>query len=97
MVHDRGVDLVETGSLGVDERTEALISYRLGDMHAPALPEREALRNVMSEFTGAIIEGRAPLTDARAGVRVLALLEAATRSAANDGAKVAVSTTGGAE
>jgi predicted dehydrogenase len=97
MIHDRGVDLVKADSLGPDERRQALISYRLGDMHAPALPEREALRNVMCEFASAISEGRQPLTDGMFGVRVLALLEAATQSAANDGAKVAVSTTWGME
>jgi predicted dehydrogenase len=97
MIHDRGIDLVEANSLALDERRQALISYRLGDMHAPALPEREALRNVMSEFAGAIIEGRRPLTDGRFGTRVLALLEAATRSAASDGARIALSANGGAE
>jgi len=97
MIHDRGVDVVGAEALGPDERRQALISYRLGDMYAPALPEREALRNVMSEFASAISEGRAPLTDAMFGVRVLALLEAATRSADNDGAKIAVTTTWGVE
>lgn len=94
MIHDRGVDRVDAGSIEPDERRRALISYRLGDMHAPALPEREALRNVMAEFAGAIAEGRQPLTDARFGVRVLALLEAASRSAQHDGAKVAITTWG---
>jgi predicted dehydrogenase len=91
MIHDRGVDLVPAESLGPDERRQALISYRLGDMYAPALPEREALRSVMSEFASAISEGRAPLTDAMSGVRVLTLLEAASQSAMNNGARVAVS------
>jgi predicted dehydrogenase len=97
MIHDRGIDLVKADEMGADERQQALISYRLGDMHAPALPEREALRNVMSEFASAISEGRQPLTDAMAGVRVLALLEAASRSADNDGAKIDVSDIWGAE
>jgi predicted dehydrogenase len=88
MIHDRGIDLVEAEALGPDERRQALISYRLGDMHAPALPEREALRNVMAEFAGAITEERQPLTDALFGLRVLALLEAASESARNDGAKI---------
>ena len=50
MIHDRGVDRLPADSLGADERRQALISYRIGDMHAPALPEREALLNVMAEF-----------------------------------------------
>jgi predicted dehydrogenase len=88
MIHDRGIDLVEAEALGPDERRQALISYRLGDMHAPALPEREALRNVMAEFASAITEERQPLTDALFGLRVLTLLEAASESARNDGAKI---------
>ena len=94
MIHDRGVDLVTAASLEPDERRQALISYRLGDMYAPALPEREALRNVMTEFASAINENRQPLTDAMFGLRVLALLEAASFSAENDGTKVAVTTRG---
>jgi predicted dehydrogenase len=93
MIHDRGVDLIGSG-MELEERRETLISYRLGDMHAPAIPEREALRNVMSEFAGAIIEKRQPLTDAAFGVRVLELLEAASLSAERNGAKIAVSNRG---
>jgi predicted dehydrogenase len=94
MIHDRGVDFVEAASMAPDERRQALISYRLGDMRAPALPEREALRNVMAEFAAAIAEERQPLTDANFGVRVLALLEAASRSAERDGEKIAVNNYG---
>jgi predicted dehydrogenase len=90
MIHDRGVDRAPTDSLRDDERRQALISYRIGDMHAPALPEREALRNVMAEFAEAIATKRQPLTGVRSGLRVLTLLEAASKSAAQGGAKVAV-------
>lgn len=91
MVHDRGVDRVPANSLEPDERRQALISYRIGDMHAPALPEKEALLNVMAEFAGAIAARRPPLTDITAGLRVLTLLEAASRSAENGGVKIEVS------
>jgi predicted dehydrogenase len=94
MIHDRGVDLVDANSVGPDERRQALISYRVGDMHAPALPEREALLNVMAEFAGAIAENRQPLTDARFGIRVLQLLEAASVSAENGGTKIVINTQG---
>jgi len=56
------------------------VSYRSGDMVAPALPEREALRSVMTEFAASIREHRAPLTDGRSGLRVLSILEAASVS-----------------
>ena len=52
MIHDRGVDRCPPIRWRDDERRQALISYRIGDIHVPALPEREALRNVMAEFAG---------------------------------------------
>ena len=87
-VHDRGIDRLHAGDLPEDERRQALISYRTGDTLVPALPEREALMSVMAEFSAAISEGRQPLTDSRAGLRVLALLEAASRSADSGGERV---------
>ncbi len=87
-VHDRGVDTMPAGSLTQDVRRQALISYRTGDTLVPALPEREALMSVMAEFGAAISERRPPLTDAGAGLRVLSLLEAASRSAEDHGTRV---------
>jgi predicted dehydrogenase len=91
MVHDRGVDRIPGSSLAPDDRRQALISYRIGDIQVPALPEREALGAVLSEFANAITEHRRPLTDARSGVRILELLEAASRSADNGGTRIPVS------
>jgi predicted dehydrogenase len=90
MIHDRGVDRLESSAVGQDERRQTLISYRTGDISVPALPEREALPVVMAEFASAITEGRPPLTDAGAGLRVLAVLEAASLSVERDGARVPV-------
>jgi len=96
MIHDRGVERQPTdsagsaGSLDTDLRRQALISYRIGDMRVPALPEREALLGVMAEFAAAITTRRAPLTDGRSGLRVLTLLEAASLSAERDGARVPI-------
>jgi predicted dehydrogenase len=87
-VHDRGVDTLPAATLPQDERRQALISYRTGDTLIPALPEREALLSVMAEFSAAIGESRLPLTDAQAGVRVLKLLEAASRSVDSGGARI---------
>ncbi|MGQ0779053.1 MAG: Gfo/Idh/MocA family protein [Pseudonocardiales bacterium] len=84
-VYDRGVDRAEVTEIGAEARAQTIISYRTGDMVAPALPEREALRAVMVEFTASITESRAPLTDGWAGLRVLALLEAASASLARGG------------
>jgi predicted dehydrogenase len=89
-VHDRGVDRLPAGSMEQSERRQALISYRTGDTLVPALPEREALAAVMAEFAAAINEGRPALTDGSAGVRVLRLLEAASRSAESNGARISL-------
>lgn len=94
-VHDRGVDKLEAVGMPQDQRRQALISYRTGDTLVPALPEREALMSVMAEFSMAIREGRSPLTDADAGLRVLTLLEAASMSAERDGARIILSEVGG--
>ena len=90
MIHDRGVDRVPVDTLAPDDRRQALISYRIGDISVPALPEREALLAVMTEFVAAITERRQALTDGRAGIRVLTLLEAASRSAENGGIRIPV-------
>jgi predicted dehydrogenase len=84
-VYDRGVDLA-TQSLNGVERRAATISYRLGDTWSPALSEREALDSMAAEFAASIRERRAPRTDADSGLRVLEVLEAASRSLAEGAA-----------
>jgi predicted dehydrogenase len=86
-VYDRGVDL-GLASMGGAERKAATISYRLGDTWSPALPEREALSAMASEFADSINENRLSRTDGDAGLRVLAVLEAASASLAHAGAPV---------
>jgi predicted dehydrogenase len=81
-VYDRGVDL--------PDRATATVAYRLGDAWAPALQEREALSVVVAELGAAIRERRAPQTDGHAGLRVLDVLESATRSLADGGRTVPV-------
>jgi predicted dehydrogenase len=83
-VYDRGVDLDQQSVDEVDRRSST-ISYRLGDTWSPALPEHEALGLMTAEFATSIREGRHARTDGEAGVRVLSVLEAASRSLANSG------------
>jgi predicted dehydrogenase len=89
-IYDRGVDLMTPENLGEDVARAAHISYRLGDMVAPALAEREALGAVVAEFATAIRERRPAMTDGRAGLRVLDVLESASRSLAAGGQPVAL-------
>jgi predicted dehydrogenase len=79
-IYNRGVDRKTEQEIGADARAQTIVSYRTGDMVAPALPEREALRGVMTEFAASIVEGRRPLTDGWSGVRVLSILESASAS-----------------
>ncbi|MDZ5660566.1 Gfo/Idh/MocA family oxidoreductase [Nocardioides sp. S-58] len=76
-IYDRGVDLART-SVGGSDRTASSVSYRLGDTWSPALPEREALGSMVTEFAAAVREGRPALTDGRSGLRVLEVLEQAS-------------------
>ncbi|MEJ2888010.1 Gfo/Idh/MocA family protein [Actinomycetospora aeridis] len=89
-VYDRGVDRVPQARLPEDARAATIVSYRTGDMVAPALPDTEALRSVMAEFVTSIVTSRPPLTDGRSGLDVLALLEAASASLEADGRFVPV-------
>ena len=91
-VFDRGVDMVPKESLDLDERATSRIAYRTGDMHAPALSDREALATVVEEFAAAIREDRPARTDGRSGLRVLDILEAASQSLAFKGAVVPLRT-----
>ena len=93
-IHDRGVDTLEARDVPQDQRRQALISYRTGDTLIPALPEREALLSVMTEFSSAITEGRPPLTDAEAGLRVLKLLAAASQSVESGGSRISLNGVG---
>jgi predicted dehydrogenase len=82
-LYDKGVTVSEGHGLVQDPVNR--VSYRIGDMIAPALGEREALQAVVEEFRGSILEHRKPLTDGTAGLRVLRMLEAATRSLSSGG------------
>ncbi|TFD91468.1 Gfo/Idh/MocA family protein [Cryobacterium serini] len=93
-VYDRGVDLTQQSVDGID-RAASMVSYRLGDTWSPALSEREALAVMAEEFAASIREQRPARTDGEAGLRVLAVLEAASRSLANEG-KLSLLTENGA-
>jgi predicted dehydrogenase len=88
VMHDRGVDVATPDELGVEDRRTMQVSYRSGDTVAPALPEREALGTMVTELAWSIRTGEPSLTDGRAGLRVLEILEAASKSLADNGALI---------
>ena len=82
-VYDKGVN--------IDNREgvyELLVNYRSGDMWAPQLEQVEALRQELAYFINCIRDGSTPLNDGVAGLRVVKMLEAATRSLRKRGALV---------
>ena len=75
-VYDRGLTLQSSP----ERVAEVLIGYRSGDMWAPKINLTEGLKVEAQHFLECIRERRQPLTDGEAGLRVVTLLEAATRS-----------------
>jgi predicted dehydrogenase len=83
-LYDKGV----TVDQHPEEVYQMLIGYRTGDMWAPHLGATEALRVEADEFVRSIQGGEPPATDGPAGLRVVEILEAATRSMAERGRPV---------
>ncbi len=83
-VYDKGVDL------GADpqSRAEALVDYRVGDMHAPYIEKTEPLERMCRTFHDSIAEGSRPETDGAAGLDVVRVLAAAQQSMRQGGAFV---------
>ncbi len=95
-IYDRGIQ-VESRPLaeaGGDEererRYQTMISYRTGDVHAPWLDRTEALHRECKAFGHAIRSGEPIETDSIAGLRVVLMLEAASRSLQAGGGFVAI-------
>ena len=74
-VYDKGVDITNGQGL-----YDLLVSYRSGDMWAPRVEQTEALKREVEYFVECITKNQAPFNDGPAGLRVVRLLEAATRS-----------------
>jgi predicted dehydrogenase len=85
-VYDRSVDLGANADRELRQRSQ--VSYRIGDMVAPALRDTEALGAVISELVAGIRGTRRPVTDGSAGLRVLQALEASDESLATGGVSI---------
>jgi predicted dehydrogenase len=85
-VYDRGISLTSGNSS--ESVYQMLISYRTGDMWAPNLDMTEALRTELRHFVRVIQHAQRPLTDGASGLRVVRILEAASRSMGERGQPV---------
>ena len=83
-IYNKGIALTN----GPESKYQLLVSYRAGDMWAPQLDTTEALRMEAVHFVQCLEQGKAPLTDGHAGLRVVRILEAASQSLAQGGQPV---------
>ena len=75
-VYDKGVSFTDDPQKIYEMR----VGYRTGDMWAPKLESTEALRVEGDHFVDCIEHNKAPMTDGLFGLRVVELIEAASRS-----------------
>jgi predicted dehydrogenase len=75
-IYDKGIMLNDN----LESRIEKLIGYRTGDMWAPQLDRTEALFVEALHFVNCIKQLEKPITDGHAGLRVVRILEAASKS-----------------
>jgi predicted dehydrogenase len=93
-VYDKGITLNGDASQNGDKRYQLLVGYRAGDMWAPQLEITEALSVELKQFVACVEQRKTPLTDGLAGLRVVRILEAATRSMAERGRVVELESVG---
>jgi predicted dehydrogenase len=82
-IYDKGVTLNSAEGI-----YEAMVAYRRGDMYAPGIDGREALAREVRHFVHCVRHGARPLTDGRAGLRIVEILTAAQESLRNEGRRV---------
>jgi predicted dehydrogenase len=91
-VYDKGVTV--TNHLSEEKINEIRVGYRTGDMIAPRVDVTEALQTELEHFVRCIEGSEYPITDGIAGLRIVQILEAATRSMRNQGRPVRLEAAG---
>lgn len=79
-IYDKGVS-IDTP----EEAYQALIQYRIGDAYIPVLSRYEALNVECRHFLDCIMNKKESITDGKAGLEVVRLLEASDQSLRNGG------------
>lgn len=83
-VYDKGI-IVGQDDAAIYQRH---VGYRTGDMWAPRLDNIEALQIEAEHFIACVNTGQQPLSSGHAGLRVIKILESASKSMANHGQPV---------
>jgi predicted dehydrogenase len=86
-LYDRGIEVAENP----EEVHRLRIGYRTGDIWSPHIEACEPLQAAVAHFAECIVEDKACISDGRVGLRVVQLLEAATRSIRAQGGRIALS------
>jgi predicted dehydrogenase len=87
-IYDKGVEVPPY----YDTFADFQFSYRYGDIYSPRIADYEPLRKLCNHFLECIREGRKPHSDGYDGLRVVSILEAASKSLELSGKAVAVQT-----
>jgi len=92
VVHDAGIDRERVDRTFPDFETfgEFRLIQRVGDMHIPRIPLAEPLALQCRHFVDCIKAGTEPVTDFEDAARVVEVLEAASASHTNGGARVVI-------
>jgi len=88
-IYDKGISLANES----DSINQMLVGYRTGDIWIPQLSMTEALRTEALHFVDCIQNQKRPITDGYAGLRIIQILEAATRSVKERGEPVDLNVT----
>jgi predicted dehydrogenase len=82
-IYDKGITRTSIEGL-----YDALVQYRNGDMYAPAIENSEALGREIKHFNFCVQHSSKPITEGKAGLRVVSILAAAQESSRNNGIRV---------
>jgi predicted dehydrogenase len=83
-VYDEGIVV----NPNADGARQMLVNYRLGDVWAPHLNNVEALLTESKHFVDCIQHHTQPLSDGRSALRIVHILEAASKSMAQNGRRI---------
>jgi predicted dehydrogenase len=86
-LYDRGIEVGENP----EDIHRLQIGYRTGDIWSPHIETAEPLQAAVTHFAECIREGKECLSDGRVGLRVVQLLESATRSIRAQGGRLVLS------
>ena len=85
-IFDKGVEVPPY----YDTFADFQYSYRYGDIYSPRIEDFEPLKKVCDHFLECIKTGRTPLSDGYSGLRVVSILEAASKSLKQNGKAISL-------